>query len=164
MGAKTSTDEALDRLKFVVLDEEDLEVVSAHLQDAVVKVTDVLWRPREKRLVVALNRFDWESAQADKPEYRRRRSALRFERVLSCQGRDMSPASTDGVLNLLAVEFTPTDEPSGTVTLTFSGGAALRLDVECLEAELADLGPSWTTAVCPAHKVEEHDAPKARRG
>src|SRR5450432_1030079 len=96
---------AMDQLKFVVLDEEDLEVVSTHLQDAVVKVSDVLWRPQQKRVVVALNRFDWESAQAAKPEYRRRRSALRFERVLSCKGRDMNPASTDGVLNLLAVEF-----------------------------------------------------------
>jgi hypothetical protein len=153
-----------DQLKFVVLDEEDLEIVSTHLQDAVVKVSDVLWRPRENRLVVALNRFDWESAQAAKPEYRRRRSALRFERVLSCKGRDMNPASTDGVLNLLAVEFAETDGPSGIVTLTFSGGAALRLDVECLEAELADLGPSWTTATCPAHAVEESAAPKASRG
>jgi hypothetical protein len=156
--------EKLDQLKFVVLDEEDLEIVSTHLQDAVVKVSDVLWRPRESRLVVALNRFDWEGAQTAKPEYRRRRSALRFERVLSCKGRDMTPASTNGVLNLLAVEFSETDGPSGVVTLTFSGGAALRLDVECLEAELADLGPSWTTAVCPAHAVEDQAAPKARRG
>jgi DUF2948 family protein len=156
--------EKLDQLKFVVLDEEDLEIVSTHLQDAVVKVSDVLWRPRESRLVVALNRFDWESAQAAKPEYRRRRSALRFERVLSCKGRDMTPASMNGVLNLLAVEFSETDGPSGVVTLTFSGRAALRLDVECLEAELADLGPSWTTAVCPAHSVEDQAAPKASRG
>jgi len=149
-----------DQLKFVVLDEEDLEIVSTHLQDAVVKVSDVLWRPRENRLVVALNRFDWESAQSPKPEYRRRRSALRFERVLSCKGRDMNPASTDGILNLLAVEFSEIDGPSGVVTLTFSGGAALRLDVECLEAELADLGPTWTTAVCPAHAVEEEAVSK----
>ena len=152
----------MDPLKFVALDEEDLEVVSTHLQDAVVKVADVLWRPQEKRLVVALNRFDWESAQSDKPEYRRRRSALRFERVLSCKARDVSPASSDGVLNLLAVEFAPTDEPSGIVTLIFSGGAALRLEVECLEAELADLGPTWTTAICPAHKDEEQPANSVR--
>lgn len=150
----------MDQLKFVVLDEEDLEIVSTHLQDAVVKVADVLWRPQENRLVVALNRFDWESAQADKPEYRRRRSALRFERVMSCKSLNVSPAGKDEVLNLLAVEFSETDEPSGVVTLTFSGGAALRLDVECLEAELADLGPTWTTAACPAHALTD-DQPKA---
>ena len=66
----------MDQLKFVVLDDEDLAVVSTHLQDAVLKVSDVLWRPQEKRLVLALNRFDWESAQADNPQYRRRRAAL----------------------------------------------------------------------------------------
>jgi len=153
----------MDQLKFVVLDEEDLEIVSTHLQDAVVKVSDVLWRPQENRVVVALNRFDWEGAQADSPEYRRRRSALRFERVLSCQCRNVNPAGKDGVLNLLAVEFSETDEPSGVVTLTFSGGASLRLDVECLEAELADLGPSWTTAACPAHTLADEAPPKTSR-
>jgi hypothetical protein len=159
-----SMNEKLDQLKFVVLDEEDLEVVSAHLQDAVVKVADVLWRPTENRVVVALNRFDWEGVQSGNPEYRRQRSALRFERVLSCKCRSVNPAGKDAVLNLLAVEFAETDSPAGVINLIFSGGAALRLEVECLEAELADLGPSWTTGVCPAHVIEETVAPKARRG
>ena len=58
------------------------------------------------------------------------------------------------MLNLLAVAFEATDPPAGVVTLTFSGGAALRLEVECLEAELADLGPAWATECCPAHADE----------
>ncbi len=140
-----------DQLKFAVLDEEDLEVVSTHLQDAVVKVADVLWRAGENRVVVALNRFDWESAQAKRPEYRRRRSALRFERVLSCKCRSLDPAGKDAVLNLLAVEFEETDSPSGVVSLIFSGGAVVRMEVECLEAELVDLGPVWSAAKCPVH-------------
>ena len=148
----------MDLLKFVVLDEEDLEVVSAHVQDAVVKASDVMWRPREKRLVVPINRFDWEAAQGaqgargEQPEFRRRAAALRFERVMSCKCRGVG--GKDAVLNLLAVEFVETDAPSGVVTLTFSGGAAIRLDVECLEAELADLGPTWTAAACPAHAID----------
>ena len=142
----------MDLLKFVVLDEEDLEVVSAHVQDAVVNAAEVMWRPQEKRLVVALNRFDWEGAQAEEPEFRRRRAALRFERVLSCKCREID--GQDAVLNLLAIEFSETDAPSGVVTLTFSGGGALRLDVECLEAELADLGPTWTAVGCPAHALD----------
>jgi hypothetical protein len=149
----------MDELKFVVLDDEDLAVISAHLQDAVLKVSDVMWRPQEKRLVLALNRFDWESAQSEHPAYRRRRAALRFERVLSCKCRQVDPAGKDAVLNLLAVEFSPTDAPSGVVTLTFSGDAALRLEVECLEAELADLGPAWTTACCPMHLDAEPGVP-----
>jgi len=141
----------MDPLKFVVLDEEDLEVASTHLQDAVVKVSDILWRPQEKRVVVAVNRFDWAGAQNGAPEYQRRRAALRFERVLSCKCRQVDPALKDAVLNLLAVEFSETEAPSGEVTLTFSGGATVKLEVECLEAELADLGPCWATATCPTH-------------
>jgi len=142
----------MDLLKFVVLDEEDLEVVSAHVQDAVVKASDILWRPQQKRMVLPLHRFDWEAAQSAAAEYRRRAAALRFERVLSCKSRKVD--GKDAVLNLLAVEFAETDAPAGVVTLTFSGGAAVRLEVECLEAELADLGPTWTAAACPAHAVD----------
>src|SRR5712671_5690584 len=146
----------MEPVKFIALDPEDLEVVSTHLQDAQVKVADVIWRPRENRLVIALSRFDWLAAESTKPELRRCQSALRFERVNSCKCRSVNPAGKDDVLNLLAVEFTETDPPAGAVTLIFSGGGALRLEVECLEAELVDLGPSWPAAERPVH-VE--DAP-----
>ena len=138
-------------MKLVALDRDDIEVVSAHVQDSVVKVADILWRPDEKRFVVALNRFDWETATCAEGCYQRRRSALRFDRVLACKCRNVSPKEKDAVLNLLAVEFTETAAPSGVITLFFSGGGAIRLEVECLECELADLGPTWTTVACPAH-------------
>jgi hypothetical protein len=141
----------MDLLKLVALDGDDIEVLSAHVQDSVVKVGDIIWRQAEKRLIVVINRFDWESAHSPAPPYRRRRAALRFERVNAFKHRNIPCSDKDAVLNLLAVEFTPTDAPAGHLVLTFSGGAALRLDVECLEAELADLGPVWATAACPAH-------------
>jgi len=139
----------MDPMKLVALDRDDIEIVSTHVQYAVVKVADILWRPTEHRLIVALNRFDWESANGG--QFRRRRSALRFDRVLACKCRNVSPKDKNAILNLLAVEFTETDAPAGVVKLVFSGDAALRLEVECLECELADLGPSWTTVQCPAH-------------
>jgi hypothetical protein len=158
----------MDLLKFVALDAEDLAVVSAHMQDAVVTASEVLWRPAEHRLVIGLNRFDWVGAQGHgsggPPQYRRRRAALRFERVSSCKCRDLSPAEGDEVLNLLAVEFAATDAPSGVVTLTFSGGPALLLEVECLEAELVDLGPTWTAAACPVHDRAEDAAAQGDLG
>jgi hypothetical protein len=67
----------------------------------------------------------------------------------------VQPKDKDAVLNLLSVEFQPADAPGGVVVLTFAGGAALRLEVECLEAEIADLGPAWATKLCPAHAVEQ---------
>ncbi len=144
----------MDPLKLIALDQEDMEVVSAHLQDAVIKAADIHWRPAEKRVVLGLNRFNWEVANGSMPEFRRCRAALRFERVLACKCRNVDASAKEQTLNLLAVAFDETDAPGGTVVLTFSGGAALRLEVECLEAELADLGPSWATECCPDHTLE----------
>lgn len=138
-------------LKLIALDKDDLEVVSAHLQDALVKPAEILWRPSERRVVIGLNRFDWEAAHGNASEFRRRSAALRFERVLSCKAHNVEQAERDSVLNLLAVDFRQGDPPAGVVILTFSGGAALRLEVECLEAEFADLGSVWATACCPDH-------------
>lgn len=139
-------------LKLIALDHDDLDVMSAHLQDSVVRIGEILWRPLERRVVIALNRFDWEAAQEPVPAWQRRRTALRFERVMTCKCRDLDCAAKDQILNLLAVEFSETDAPGGVVTLLFSGGGALRLEVECLEAETVDLGPVWQTGKCPAHK------------
>jgi hypothetical protein len=146
----------MDPLKLIAFDRDDLEVVSTHLQDATIKVADVVWRPEEKRCVFGLNRFDWEhTVHGAVPEYKRRRTALRFDRVTSCKCRNLSPVEKEAVLNLLAVEFAETEAPGGVVTLHFSGGGALRLEVECLECELVDLGPVWPTSCCPKHAAED---------
>ena len=149
-----------DELKLVALDKDDIEVISAHVQDSLVKIVDILWRPSEHRFVIALNRFDWMNAgkvsgtaagTAAKPDYRRCRTALRFERVLACKCRNLDQTAKDAQLNLLAVEFAEFDSPAGIVSLIFSGGGVIRLDVECLEAELADLGEVSAAAICPDH-------------
>jgi hypothetical protein len=145
----------MDLLKLVALDGDDIEVVSANLQDALVKAADIHWRPAEKRVVVGLNRFDWGTPNnGSAHEFHRCRAALRFERVLSCKCRNVDAARKQQILNLLAVAFEQTDPPAGVVTLTFSGGATLRLEVECLEAEVADLGPSWATERRPTHALD----------
>jgi Protein of unknown function (DUF2948) len=149
--------EPCEPVKFVALDREDLEVVSAHLQDALVKVCDVIWRPQENRVVIALNRFDWPSAECNQPHLRRCLCALRFERVNACKCRHVDPAGKDAVLNLLAIEFTERDPPAGVVTFTFSGGGMLRLEVECLEAELSDIGPSWPATARPVHSLDARE-------
>jgi len=145
----------VDVLKLVALDRDDIEVVSAHVQDAMVRVADIFWQPREHRFLMALNRFDWMSAAAPetgaKPDYRRCRTALRFERVLSCKCRNLDQSNKDAQLNLLAVEFAEREVPAGLVTMTFSGGGVIRLEVECLEAELADLGEIFVTDARPNH-------------
>jgi Protein of unknown function (DUF2948) len=129
------------QLKLIALDAEDLAVVSAHVQDARVQVSDIIWRQGEKRLVVGMNRLDWEQTLAGETSPRRLIAALRFDRVLSCKSRNINLEAPETVLELVGIEFHPTEPPGGSAVLMFSRGEALRLDVECLECELSDLGP-----------------------
>jgi hypothetical protein len=151
-----------DPLKLVALDRDDLDVVSTHLQDAVLKVCDVIWHPAEQRVVLALSRFDWGCTCDGSPDLRRCRTALRFERVSCFKARNVRPTDKGAVLNLLAIEFAEDDPPGGVVTLIFSGGAAMRLEVECLECEVADLGPAWNVRARPEHPDDPALQPEDR--
>ena len=151
--------ETMGKLKLFALDTEDLDVISAHLQDAVAQVGDLRWLPAEKRFVMIVNRFDWTEGGGRKGDHHRRRTALHFERVNCVRRRAIRQDTPQAVVNLLAVRFEETDSPAGTVELIFSGGAAIRLDVECLEASMSDLGPAWTTPSVPAHDIESAEPP-----
>ena len=129
------------QLKLIALDADDLAVISAHVQDARVQTGDIIWRQGEKRLVVGMNRLDWEQTLTGETAPRRLISALRFDRVLACKSRDIDLETPEAELDLLGIEFFPGEPPGGSAVLMFSQGGALRLDVECLECELADLGP-----------------------
>ena len=151
-------------LKLIAFDADDLAVMSAHLQDAVLKVGDIAYLPRERRFAAIGNRFDWADAikggNSEPQEYTRRRAALRFERVLGAQLQGIDLARKDAVVSLLAVSFEPGEAPEGSVTLHFADGGAIRLQVECIEAELKDLGPVWRVASMPKHPTD--DSPPAR--
>ncbi len=136
-------------LKLTALDEADLEIISAHMQDAVISIGDIRFLKPERKFALIANRFEWET---QKPPYERRRAGLSFGRVLSAQSHRIRQGAHDSVLSLLSVSFAPDDEPSGTITLTFSGGGAINLKVECIEARLEDLGPAWETPNLPSHE------------
>jgi len=129
------------QLKLIALDADDLAVISAHVQDARVQTGDIIWRQGEKRLVIGINRLDWEQTLTGETSPRRLISALRFDRVLACKSRDIDLGTPEAALELIAIEFHPGEPPGGSAVLMFNQGGALRLDVECLECELADLGP-----------------------
>lgn len=144
----------MDQLRLIALDEQDLNVISAHVQDAVMKVGDLQYLPGKRRLVLPMNRFVWEK----KPGFlrrndERRQSLLHFDRVLAARTAGIARDEPDDVLCLLAVSFVPTDAPSGIVELVFSGGGIIMLEVECLEARLADIGGAWQASSRPAHRI-----------
>ena len=129
------------QLKLIALDADDLAVISAHVQEARVQTGDIIWRQGEKRLVIGMDRLDWEQTLAGEAAPRRLVAALRFDRVLSCKSRNIDLQTPETALELVGIEFHPGEAPSGSAVLMFSHGGALRLDVECLECELTDLGP-----------------------
>ena len=148
-----------DRLKLMALDEEDLAIVSAHVQDAVLKVSDLVYLPKEQRFAVGMNRFIWEKAlDGKRQDYERRRAALTFDRIKSVKTTRIRRDRPDAVLELLAIGFEPSDAPAGFVTLYFAGGGAVRLEVEVVEARLADLGTAWATQARPTHELTADDA------
>ena len=142
-------------LKLAAVDEEDLAVISAHVQDAVLKVGDMVYQPRQQRFALAMNRFGWECEGGEKRFYERRRAALVFDRVRNVRVSGIDRSESEAVLELLAVRFVPGALPEGTVELCFAGGGGLRMDVECIEARLADLGEAWPTPHKPHHAVAD---------
>lgn len=142
-------------LKLMALDAEDLEIISAHCQDAVLRLEDIGYVKKSRRFAIILNRFDWETALKTGKDHqlRRRRSALRFECVDQAEHINLKSKQKDHALKLLAIKFEETNAPSGVLSLIFSGDCEIKLSVECIEVELNDLGAMWETKNLPDHKL-----------
>ncbi|MER9065617.1 DUF2948 family protein [Mesorhizobium sp. M0902] len=144
----------MNGLKLVALDDQDLGIISAHVQDAVMKVSDLEYLPSVKRFVLTMNRFVWEAKSGFLRQHNERRQAvLHFDRVLGAKTSGIARDKPDEVLSLLAISFLALDKPAGIVELIFSGGGAIMLDVECIEARLADVGGAWEATSRPVHRV-----------
>ena len=142
-------------LRLSALDTEDLAIISAQMQDAVLLAGDMTYDAKRKKFVVLANRFAWDDTHTPQ----RRRTGLHFDRVLSVKTLNMSQLEKDEVLSLLSVTFAELDAPSGEVLLTFAEGATIRLSVECLECQMSDLGPAWAAVAVPSHPLDEDDVP-----
>lgn len=137
-------------LKLLALDDEDLGVISAHVQDAVVRVEDMGFVKSEKRFAMLMNRFAWEEGAAGK-KGQRKRTALHFDFVEDAEITGIDMRAREGVVELLAISFEADDTPAGAVLLSFAGGGTIRLQVECLEARMRDLGAVWSAKAVPTH-------------
>lgn len=136
-------------LRLIAEDGEDLAVLSAALQDAVGKIGDIRFEASSRTLTIGLNRFRWE---AKGKEGERVRSGLQIASVLQVQSRRLRREAREAVLSLLGLTFEPGDAPGGTIVLTFAGGGELRVEVECVDAALADVSAPWPTPRRPAHE------------
>jgi hypothetical protein len=143
-------------LKLIALDREGLGVISAHVQNTCVKRTDMAWMPQQRRFVVAGMRYDWVGAKTGPAE--RVASVLRFDRVLKVSHLGLKRLDPEATLNLLAVTFEKTDPPAGMIILAFADGALVRLEVECVEVELRDMGLRRPAEACAGHALTDTSA------
>jgi len=134
-------------LKLLAEDAEDLEVVAAALQDAVLKIGDISWEPKARRLTLAVNRYRW---GAEEPE--RVRAAVQVGSVLGVQARRLRRGASEAVVQLLTVTFEPGDAPGGRLVFRFAGDADLAAQVECLDLVLADVSEPWAARSEPRHE------------
>ncbi len=138
------------KLKLSALDADDLGVISAAVQDALVAVRDCAYFKDEKRFVLLLNRFQWEADPAVEAAHSRTHSALVFNEVTAVRHYQIPLGEPDRMLELLAVTL----ENDGSVALRFASGRAIRLEIVRLACHLGDVGEPWPTPWKPAHPVE----------
>ncbi len=140
-------------LRLLAQDAEDLKVISAALQDAIGKVGDIRFDPADHTLTIALNRFRWEAEGS--PTHERVRAALQLGSVIDVKARKLKREPRDAVVELLAIDFHAGEAPGGEVRLTFAGDGELRVEVECLDAALADVSAPWPSRHAPRHDLAE---------
>ena len=140
------------RLKLAAGDGEDLEVLSARLQDAVFKLKDASWQPKKRRFAVVVNRLQWEAGGKT-----RVRAGLHFDGVLKVQSHKVKLGADEAVVSILALRFTPggNEDPGGVIEIVLAGGGAFRLTVECIDGELADMTASWAAIGTPDHEADD---------
>ncbi|MEQ1930353.1 MAG: DUF2948 family protein [Parvularculaceae bacterium] len=139
-------------LRLVAADAEDLQALSACLQDAILKIGDMTYLPRERRFAFVANRFLWEAGGERKSgPFWRARAGAHFDDVRSAKQINIRTDARDAVIEVLAIEFKPSADGAGEITLTFAGGGAVRLEVDAVNAELRDLAGPWRTRMKPAH-------------
>jgi len=147
-----------ERLRLRAEDEEDLRVISACLQDALVAIADLAYLPAEQRFVLVANRFRWEDAIVedgggeDAPDGARERVHCGFcvEGVRAARHRGIDRSHREQLLELLAIEH-----HDGAVQLEFAGGGSIRLEVDRLLCHVRDLDEPWPTLYRPSHPLDE---------
>jgi len=138
----------MTRLRLAASDAEDLEILSARLQDAAGKLKDFTWLPKKRRFAAVLNRLQWEEGGKT-----RVRAGLHFNGVMKTQTSKVKLGAGEAVVSILALRFTAHggEDPGGVIEIVLAGGGAFRLTVECIDAELLDMTAPWAAQGRPDH-------------
>jgi DUF2948 family protein len=150
-----SESEMKNGLTLTAEDEEDLAIISAHLQDAVTRIGDLAYLPKTRRFAAFVNRYCWEGCPEGSVG-ERTRSGLHFDNVLNVKALNVRQNDPDAVVELLALRFEPKGEGAGYINVLLAGGGCIRLEVEAIEGSLRDVSEHWPARARPAHSLEEN--------
>ena len=140
-------------LKLIAKTVEDLRVVSAHLQDAIVNINDIANLKKNKILLLQLNRFMWEDVEKGLLRKNKRiRTILKFENVIKVKSRNINLASKDKFLDFLTIETNQMTDNNYEMKILFAGDSILKVTAEVIEVTLDDQGEAWDTKNKPKHK------------
>tara|TARA_B100000242_G_C42952540_1_gene441673 strand:- start:39 stop:482 length:444 start_codon:yes stop_codon:yes gene_type:complete len=141
-------------LKLIAKTEEDLKVVSAHLQDAIVNVTNIANLEKNQIVLMQLNRFMWEDVEKGVFRKNKRiRTVLKFENVLKVYSKNINQSKKDKFLDFLTIETIKMTDNNYEMKIVFAGDSILRIIAEVIEVTLDDQGEAWDTKNVPKHKV-----------
>ncbi len=139
--------------KIAALDAEDLAILSAQVQDAVLTVADIAWQKSAGRVVIAMNRFVRGKRGLFGTPDERRRAVLQIDKVSAFRSIGIAKRQAEEVLAIMALRFVPSELPAGSIEIVLAGGGMLKAEAECIEVRLTDLGPRWQASSRPAHGV-----------
>ena len=141
-------------LKLIARTEEDLRVVSAHLQDAIASVSDIASLKKNKIFLLQLNRFMWEDVEKGVFRKNKRiRTVLKFENVLNVLSKNINQLKKDKFLDFLAIETSKMPDNNYEMKIIFAGDSVIKVLSEVIEVTLDDQGEAWDTKNKPKHKT-----------
>ena len=141
-------------LKLIAKTEEDLRVVSAHLQDAIVNVSDVANLKKNKIFLMQLNRFMWEDVEKGVFRKNKRiRTVLKFENVINAHSKNIYQSKKNKFLDFLTIETNQMPDNNYEMKIVFAGDSIIKIIAEVIEVTLDDQGEAWDTKNMPKHKL-----------
>ena len=141
-------------LKLIAKTEEDLRVVSAHLQDAIANVSDVANLKKNKIFIMQLNRFMWEDVEKGVFRKNKRiRTILKFENVIKAHAKNINQSKGNKFLDFLTIETNQMIDNNYEMKIVFAGDSVIKIIAEVIEVTLDDQGDAWDTKNIPKHKL-----------
>ena len=141
-------------LKLIARTDEDLRVISAHLQDSIANIKNIANLKQNKIFLMQLNRFMWEDVEKGVFRKNKRiRTILKFDNILEVNSKNISQNDKDKFLDFLAIESNQMPDKNYEMKLIFSGDSIIKIIAEVIEVTLDDQGKPWDTRNKPKHRA-----------